>query len=57
MTRKFTGSTLLVATHNAGKLEEITDLLQPYGIEVVGAKQMNLPEPEETGTTCVENAG
>lgn len=56
MTRKFTGSTLLVATHNAGKLEEITDLLQPYGIEVVGAKQMNLPEPEETGTTFVENA-
>ena len=56
MTRKFTGSTLLVATHNAGKLEEITDLLQPYGIEVVDAKQMNLPEPEETGTTFVENA-
>ncbi|MCA0995379.1 RdgB/HAM1 family non-canonical purine NTP pyrophosphatase [Alloyangia pacifica] len=56
MTRKFTDKKLLVATHNAGKLEEITDLLKPFGIEVVGAKELDLPEPEETGTTFVENA-
>ncbi|MDA7423408.1 RdgB/HAM1 family non-canonical purine NTP pyrophosphatase [Thalassococcus lentus] len=56
MTRKFDGDRLLVATHNQGKLEEITALLAPFGVEVVGAKEMNLPEPEETGTTFVENA-
>lgn len=56
MTRKFTGDTLLVATHNKGKLEEITDLLQPFGIKVVGAAEINLPEPEETETTFVGNA-
>lgn len=56
MTRKFSGDRLLVATHNKGKLEEIADLLKPYGVTVVGAAEMNLPEPEETGTSFVENA-
>lgn len=54
--RHFTGDTLLVATHNAGKLEEIADLLGDLGINVVGAAEKGLPEPEETGTTFVENA-
>ncbi|MDJ1015972.1 MAG: RdgB/HAM1 family non-canonical purine NTP pyrophosphatase [Paracoccaceae bacterium] len=54
--RRFTGDTLLVATHNAGKLEEIADLLRDHGITVVGAAEKNLPEPEETGTEFVENA-
>lgn len=54
--RKFTGDTLLVATHNAGKLEEIADLLGDHGIAIKGAKELGLPEPEETGTTFVENA-
>ncbi|SIS83117.1 RdgB/HAM1 family non-canonical purine NTP pyrophosphatase [Phaeovulum vinaykumarii] len=54
--RKFSGKKLLVATHNAGKLEEIAALLAPFGIEVVGAKAMNLPEPAETETTFVGNA-
>ncbi len=54
--RLFSGDTLLVATHNAGKLEEISDLLGDLNIKVVGAKEMSLDEPEETGTTFVENA-
>jgi len=54
--RKFTGDTLLVATHNAGKLEEIATLLAPFGVSVVGAADKNLPEPEETETTFVGNA-
>lgn len=54
--RRLTGDTLLVATHNAGKLEEIAALLTPYGVSVVGAGEKGLPEPEETGTTFVENA-
>ncbi len=54
--RSFTGDTLLVATHNAGKLEEIADLLSDLDISVIGAAEKNLPEPEETGTTFIENA-
>lgn len=56
MTRKFTDTTLLVATHNAGKLDEIVSLLAPYGISVRGATELDLPEPEETETTFVGNA-
>jgi XTP/dITP diphosphohydrolase len=56
MTRRFTGGRLLVATHNAGKLEEMAHLLTPYGVTVVGAAEMNLPEPEETEETFVGNA-
>lgn len=56
MSRKFDGDRLLVATHNAGKLEEIRELLAPFGVSVVGAKEMDLPEPIEDGTTFVENA-
>ena len=56
MTRRFSGDQLLVATHNKGKLEEVTHLLQPFGVSVVGAGDMNLPEPEETEDTFVGNA-
>ncbi|GAA5076221.1 RdgB/HAM1 family non-canonical purine NTP pyrophosphatase [Roseibacterium beibuensis] len=54
--RRFDGTKLLVATHNQGKLEEIAHLLADYGITVTSAKDHDLPEPEETGTTFVENA-
>lgn len=54
--RKLTGDTLLVATHNAGKLAEIAELLRPYGIHVVGAAERALPEPDETETSFVGNA-
>ncbi|MBV7395306.1 RdgB/HAM1 family non-canonical purine NTP pyrophosphatase [Mameliella sediminis] len=54
--RRFDGDRLLVATHNKGKLEEIAHLLEPFGVTCVGAAEMGLPEPEETGTTFVENA-
>ena len=56
MMRKFEGSRLLVATHNTGKLEEIAALLTPHGVSCEGAAALGLPEPEETGTTFVENA-
>lgn len=54
--RKFAGDTLLVATHNAGKLEEIATLLEPHGVKVIGAAERNLPEPEETENSFVGNA-
>lgn len=47
---------LVLASHNAGKLREIADLLRPFQIEVVNAGALGLPEPEETGITFVENA-
>lgn len=56
MTRKFTEKRILFATHNAGKLEEIQELFAPYGVEVVGAAEMELAEPEETESTFVGNA-
>ncbi|HWU02140.1 MAG TPA: RdgB/HAM1 family non-canonical purine NTP pyrophosphatase [Novosphingobium sp.] len=47
---------LVIATHNAGKLREIQALLAPYGVDCVSAGDLGLPEPEETGTSFVENA-
>jgi len=44
------------ATHNAGKLRELRELLAPYGVETVGAAELNLPEPDETGETFADNA-
>ena len=54
--RKFTDPRLVVATHNAGKLVEIADLLKPYGVELSSNADHGLPEPEETETTFVGNA-
>jgi XTP/dITP diphosphohydrolase len=47
---------LVIASHNAGKIREIRTLLQPYGIEPISAASLDLPEPEETGTTFAANA-
>lgn len=55
MTR-FAESRLLVATHNAGKHEEIAALLGPYGVDVVSAAALGLDVPEETETTFAGNA-
>ena len=54
--RKFNEKKLLVATHNAGKLEEMRHLLAPFGIAATSAADHNLPEPEETESTFVGNA-
>jgi XTP/dITP diphosphohydrolase len=56
MTRKFEGGKLVVASHNAGKVREIGDLLAPFGIETVSAGELGLEEPEETGDTFRANA-
>lgn len=54
--RRFGGGRLVVATHNAGKLEEIAALLRPLGVETVSAAALGLPEPAETEETFVGNA-
>ncbi|MGB5866012.1 MAG: RdgB/HAM1 family non-canonical purine NTP pyrophosphatase [Sulfitobacter sp.] len=56
MNRKFEGDRILIATHNAGKLEEMQELFAPLGITVVGAKELGLEEPEETESTFIGNA-
>lgn len=56
MTRRFDGGKLVIASHNAGKVREIADLLEPYGASVVSASDAGLSEPEETGQTFAENA-
>ncbi len=56
MTRQLGSGKLVIATHNAGKLKEISALLAPYGVECISAGSLGLPEPAETGTTFVENA-
>lgn len=50
------GEVLLFATHNAGKVEEMQQMLAPYGMRVVSAKELTLPEPEETEDSFVGNA-
>ena len=53
---KAIGPKLVIATHNAGKLREIQELLAPFDIECVGAAELGLPEPEEIGNSFVDNA-
>ena len=54
--RRLGSGSLVIATHNAGKLKEISALLAPYGVTCLSAGSLGLPEPAETGTTFVQNA-
>jgi len=54
--RKFVGKELVVASHNKGKVREISELLAPFGIDVLPAKALFLSEPEEDGMSFIENA-
>src|SRR4051812_49121640 len=55
MARQLTGK-LVVATHNPGKLREMSELLAPYGVETVSTGELGLPAPPETGHMFAENA-
>src|SRR5690606_24821952 len=54
--RRLAGGKLVVATHNPGKLREIAELLEPYGVQVIPISGYGLPEPEETGGSFRDNA-
>ena len=57
MARKLqAGTRLVLASHNKGKLLEISDLLRPHAVEVVSAGELGLPEPEETEPDFAGNA-
>jgi XTP/dITP diphosphohydrolase len=54
--RKLETRTIVVASHNAGKIREIADLIGPFGFSAKSAAELNFVEPDETGTTFEENA-
>ena len=56
MTRRLAEREIIVATHNRGKLEEISALLAPFGVSVTSNEDHDLPEPDETEETFVGNA-
>ena len=56
MHRRFTGDRLVIASHNQGKIVEISTLLAPFSIEAVSAASLGIPEPEETGDSFEANA-
>jgi XTP/dITP diphosphohydrolase len=49
-------SRLVAATHNRGKLSELIELIAPHQIEVVGAGELGLPEPDETSDSFAGNS-
>ena len=55
MGRRLSGK-IVIATHNAGKLREMRELLAPYGIEAVSAGELGLGEPDETASDFAGNA-
>jgi XTP/dITP diphosphohydrolase len=55
VSRQLTGP-VVIATHNPGKLEEMRDLLAPFGVDAQSASELGLAEPKETGKTFAQNA-
>ncbi len=56
MGRKLTPGKLVIASHNAGKVREINDLVAPFGVTPISAGDLGLDSPEETETTFAGNA-
>lgn len=56
MARRFDQDKLVVASHNAGKVREINELLLPFGVKVLSSGELKLTEPVEDGNTFVANA-
>ena len=54
--RKLDTRTIVVASHNKGKIAEIAELIEPFGFAAKSAAELNFAEPDETGTTFEENA-
>lgn len=49
-------STVILASHNKGKLSEMQDLLAPFDIHVQSSRELGLSEPIEDGQNFAENA-
>lgn len=55
MPRKFQGDTLVIASHNQGKIKEIQELLSAFNVKVIAGNK-ELPEPEENADSFLGNA-
>lgn len=53
--RRLPPGKLVIATHNPGKLVEISALVAPFGMETLSAGDLGLIEPEEDGATFLDN--
>lgn len=51
-----TGSTLVIASHNQGKIKEIRQFLEPFELKIISATELGVLEPKETGSTFTENS-
>ena len=56
MTRRLEPGKLVIASHNAGKVREISDLVKPFNVEAISAASLGLADPEETETSFIGNA-
>ena len=56
MARRLTEGTLVLATHNPGKVREVAALIEPFGLEVRSAAELGLDEPVEDGADFIANA-
>jgi XTP/dITP diphosphohydrolase len=56
MVRKLSGTRLVVASHNPGKVREIADLIAPWNLQAISVGELGLPEPDETEPTFAGNA-
>ncbi|MEE2690173.1 MAG: RdgB/HAM1 family non-canonical purine NTP pyrophosphatase [Pseudomonadota bacterium] len=54
--RRLAPGKLVIASHNAGKVREINELMTPHNIQPVSAGALGLPEPEEIEKTFAGNA-
>jgi len=54
--RRLGSDTLVIASHNRGKIVEIADLLRPYGVAVKSSADLGFDVPEETEDTFAGNA-
>ena len=54
--RTLKNQTIILATHNKGKLEEFAQLLSPFGVDIKSAGELGLGEPVETESTFRGNA-
>ena len=56
MKKKLKYQSIVVASHNKDKVQELRNLFSKFSIKIIPAKKLGLPEPEETGKTFEENA-
>ena len=54
--RQFTEDTLVIATHNVGKMREIEALFANFNFTILSAIDVGLTEPEETENSFIGNA-